>query len=480
MRFIVAPFRRAASQSALHHGYRFEMTFKRLACFGSSFVLLAVVGVGCDSESSSNGTNNPSTPGGGDAGVASTCPPLTGPGTKHSTAITSDETWTAAASPHVVTFPQSIAAGSTLTLEPCAVVKLDSRIGFLVEGKLVASGAADKPIRFERNGAEAWSSIETREGSELRLAYTTLEGGGNANGGRLTQFGAIDLRGDQDVTPQPIFLADHVTIKDSASLGIWAREGGAFAPGSTDLTITGGASFPMLVWSNASGTVPSGSYTGNAIDEIFLPALENRDQIKVDTTLANRGVPYRIGGDTAGTSLTVGGDATPVLTIEPGVTLRFAKQTRLFVANNGANATGGLKAEGTADAPITFTSAEDAPMSGDWGGIQLSGTPDPRTSIAHAKIAYAGGTTGISSYGCPSPPSGTFVNRAGIVIFDGAPTRSFVTNTAIEDSAGDGIVRGWTGDKIDFTASNTFTNIAWCNQSEPKPNMGMCSAECPN
>lgn len=452
-------------------------------------VLVGFALLGCESSSgssSSGGTTptptgtTPTTPPNEDGGVTSTCAPLSGAGTKHTTAIMADETWTAAASPHVVTVNQSIPAGRTLTIEPCAVVKVEPNVGFLVEGKLVALGAASTPIRIERAGDAAWRSIETRKGAELRLAHTTVEGGGNANGGRLTQFGMIDVRGDQDVAPQPIFFADHVTLKGSASLGIWMREGGGFAAGSTELTITGGATFPLLVWTNAASALPTGRYTGNAIDEIFLPAMGSRDQVKADTTLANRGVPYRVGGETGGTSLTVGEKGVrPLLTIEAGTTLRFAKDTRLLVSYEGENAIGALRAEGRADAPIVFTSAEATPKAGDWGGIQIGGTPDARDSIAHATIAYAGGTTGISSFGCPSPPAGTFVNEGGVVIHGGKPSGAFVKNTRIENSAGDGIVRGWTGDEIDFMPSNTFTNVARCNQTAPKPIVGVCSDVCP-
>lgn len=422
----------------------------------------------------------PASDGGDGADVPSACAPAAGPGTPHPSTISADETWTAEGSPHLVAASTTIAAGATLTLEPCAVVKVEAGMGILVEGRLVATGAPDEPIRIERAGSAPWTNIETRKGAELRLAYTTVEGGGDPNGGRLTQFGMIDVRGDQESAPQPIFFADHVTLKGSASLGVWVREGGAFAPGSRDLTVTGGASFPVLVWSNAAGTVPSGRYGKNAIDEIFLPALGTRDAIEADTTLFARGVPYRVGGETAGTSLEVGDKAAvPLLTIEPGVTMRFAKGTRLLLSNDGDAAIGALRAEGTADAPIVFTSAEATPSAGDWTGILFAGAPDPRDAIAHARIEYAGGTSGVSSYGCPSPLGTTFANEAAVLIYGGEPARAFVTDTRIEHSAGEGVVRGWTGAEIDFLPTNAFADVARCNQTSPKPEAGECPKTCP-
>ena len=421
--------------------------------------------------------------GGDDANVPSTCTPPTGAGTTHDTSPAADETWTAAGSPHVVTAILSIAAGRTLTIEPCAVVQLKPAGGLLVSGKVSAIGAADKRITFERSDAsKAWTSIETRKGAEARLAYTTIEGGGNSNGGRPGQFGMLDIRGDQDIAPQPILFVDHVTVKGSESLGIWAREGGGFASGSQDLTITGGATFPMTIWGRASGGIPTGSYTGNATDEIFLPANGVLDDIREDTTLAARGVPYRVGGDLGGKMMRVQSTSgTPLLTIEPGVTMRFAKGVALVVesATTTGPASGALKAEGTADKPIVFTSAEASPAPGDWTGIVLGKKADPRTKIANAKVSYAGGTSGISSFDCPSPANTGFSNEGGILIIGDKPDTAFVTNTTIEQSAGDGIIRGWTGDPVDFLATNTFTNITRCKQTFPQPTVGVCPSPAP-
>lgn len=451
-----------------------------------SLMIVAPAFAGCESDNASTpqadaGSGTFDSGPGTDASVPSTCPPVTGPGTTHAQTPTVDETWSAAASPHVIETNLSIPAGRTITVEPCAVVRLKGAVGMLIEGKLLALGAADKPIRFERgDAAVAWRSIETRTGSELRLAHVTVDGGGDSGGGQLTQFGALDIRGNQDLAPQPIFFADHVTVKGSQSLGIQVREGGAFAPGSQDLSITGGATFPISIWGRSAGTLPSGTYTGNAVDEIILPVKGGTDDIKEDTTFAARGVPYRIGGPTGGKSLTVAGNGSiPLLTIEPGVTLRFDKEVRLELDSSAGAALGALRAEGTADKPIVFTSAAATPAAGDWVGIVIEGTPDARDKIAYAKISFAGGASQISSYDCPSPLNAGFSNEAAIVIAGGQPATAFVTNTTIDSSAGDGIVRGWTGTPVELLATNTFTSITRCNQTFPKPQVGACPVPAP-
>ncbi len=404
----------------------------------------------------------------------SSCEVPTGAGTEHASAPAADETWTAAASPHIVTANIALPAGRTVTIEPCAVVQMRGAVGLLVEGKLIAEGTSDRPIRIEGLDT-AWTTIEARRGAELRFAHVTIDGGGNANGGRIAEYGMLDIRGDQDAAPQPILFADHLTLDNSRSLGVLVREGGGFAPGSTTLTITGGATYPISIWARAAGTLPTGTYTGNAVDEILLPALGGRDDIKENTTFKALGVPYRVGGP----MLRVLGTPAPVLTIEAGTTLRFADNARLHIDTNTAGPGGALVAAGTAAAPVTFTSAAAVPVAGSWVGLVFSGMLDPRNQIANARISYAGGPSQISSFDCPSPQNTGFSNEGGIVIAGTQPASGFVTNSTIATSAGDGVVRGWTGTPVDFLATNTFTAIARCNETFPKPNGTACPVPAP-
>lgn len=458
------------------------MRLHRVIAIGS----LLSLSIACGSSSSdpAPGTTVPTPDGGAEPVVPSTCAAPTGAGTTHSK-VEGDETWTAAASPHIVDAAATIEEGKTLTLEPCAVVQLKAGIGLLVKGQLVGLGAADKPIRIERaEAASAWSNIEVRKGGTLRLAYATVEGGGLANGNTLTGVGMLDIRGDQEAAAQPAFLADHVTLKGSETLGVLLREGGGFAAESKSLTITGGKGFPMSIWGRALRTLPSGTYTGNASDEIIVPASGGRDDIQEDTILVDLGVPYRIGGATGRGNLIVqsASGKVPLLTIKEGVTLKFEAAGRLTLDQSSALVgIGALSVEGTAAKPVIFTSAKASPAAGDWTGIVFEGTPDPRTKINYAKIAYAGGESGISSFGCPSPGAPSFANQAAIIFEGGIPAAGAITNTTIENSAGEGIVRGWTGAEVDLLTTNTFTGIARCNVTTPKPVAGACPdpAPCP-
>lgn len=238
-----------------------------LGSIGVGF-LVAALGTGCQEETTSTGGPDGGAPpietpdGGGD--VPSTCAPPAGPGTVHDGSLDADsETWTAADSPHVIGAALLIKEGQTLTLEPCAVVRIRKSLTVSVRGKIIAEGAADKPITIEADEAEPWARFEASPTSELRFVHTTISGGGFSNGDPLDRFGMLDIRGDQEQPTQGRLHADHLTVKGSASLGVLLREGGGFSTGSRDVTITGGASQPISTWSRAAGTIPTGKYTGN-------------------------------------------------------------------------------------------------------------------------------------------------------------------------------------------------------------------------
>lgn len=467
-----------------------SLPFAPLAAASAGLVALALGACGDDSPGSGplvgpdGGAALPDGALVGEGGtLPSTCAPPTGEGTKHSARLGSDtETWTAEDSPHVVDFSVTIGENQTLTIAPCAVVRLVAKQGLYVRGKLHAEGVAGSPVTIQGDGAEPWSTIEASATSQVRLVHTTVEGGGFANGGRPEEFGMIDVRGNQDDPTQGRLHADHLLAKGSASLGVWLREGGGFSAESRDVSVTGGAAVPVKTWARAAGTLPTGTYTGNATDEIVLEGAGSRDAVVEDATLKNLGVPYRVHAG----QLNVGRGTHPAkttLTIEAGVTLRFPKDGRMLMAAERSDAPGKgvLRALGTAAAPVVFTSTSPEPSPGDWGGLQFEGAPDANTTIDHARIEYAGGSSGISSYDCPSPANPGFTNQGAIVVYGGQPSGAFLTNSAIVASGGDGVVRGWTGDVIDFLPTNTFTSVAQCHQTYPKPREGSCPnpAPCP-
>jgi hypothetical protein len=422
--------------------------------------------------------SNDTTP--ADSGVG--CPAPTGGPTNHPGTV-GTETWTAAGSPHRV--PLNTVVSGTLTIEPCAEVLIGAGLTLSIEstGKLVAEGLADKPIHIGAiDPAKPFAKIRTNNGGTVRLAYVNMDGCGDPLNTIPDLTGALDLQsGDVTAPTKPILYVAHVTITGSRSNGIVTRGGAGFAPGSTDLTITGSAQFPISSWSRAIDGIPAGNYTGNAHDEILIPAIGGHEAMQESATMHERGVPYRIGNQGSAGTLYVGSTAVgaPVatLTIEPGVTIRVKKGGVILIesASLAAPARGALIAVGTAAKPIVFTSLQPVPAAGDWIGVWFDSIPDANDKMDYTRVEYAGATSTSGSSACNTPGP----NDAGIRVF-GLPAGQFITNTTILSSAGHGIDRGWRDNtKPDFLATNTFTSIAKCKQTYPKDTSGACPTTVP-
>ncbi len=154
-------------------------------------------------------------------------------------------------------------------------------------------------------------------------------------------------------------------------------------------------------------------------------------------TLANS--PYVIKG-----TVRVQGVGT-VLTIEPGVTVKFEKGMMLWIKE------GTLIARGTSAAPIRFT-ANSATVAGSWGYIHFDDTSIDATFdssgytggsiLQYATVEYAG-TAGTSSFpaikltsSSPFLDNLTVQNNISDGISGGSNTTLRVTNSTITDNGG--------------------------------------------
>jgi len=426
---------------------------------------------------------------GGEAGsgaVGSKCVEPTGDGTTHSISVATNETWTAADSPHLV--PDGASISATLTIEACAVVRVGAEHDIRVSGELVTLGEADQGVRIERLDADvAWGAIYSDSGGgSLDLAYTAITGGGAVPSNGIPQnYGMIIVRGERGLAPDPRLKTVQVALVDSASQGVVLTNNAAFHADSDGLDVSGSEGFPVMVGSRAAGTVPAGAYTDNAQAAILLGTYERLGEGEADdVTLHERGVPYQVGGETDIGGLEVGiGNGNPAtLTIEPGVEIRFGAGRWLSIEGPD----GVLSALGTATAPIVFTSAAEQPAAGDWLGLSFFTEVAAETQVDHAVISFAGSeNTSTRSYSCGTPlaePSSQAQTMGAVFLaLEVAPTASFITNTLLADSASNGVDRGYTGDAVDFTVDNEFERIAFCVQTEPKPAVGACSVDpaCP-
>ncbi len=407
---------------------------------------------------------------------APACTPATGSGTMHTSEIQAAETWTAAASPHVL--PGDLNILAPVTIEACAVVQIAANATVTVgpAGAILAQGAPGQLVTFEKKDAGAWKVIRVLGGS-VSFTHTLVQGGG---AGSATTDAAITV-GASSSSPSMIHV-DNLDVESSATQGLYVSATG-FDATSQALIVHGSAGYPLHIAGRLSDTIPAGTYTGNTHDEIMITATGPLDSIQSNTRWRDRGVPYHIGSGNANPRLDVtapSGLAT--LTIDPGVTVRFEPGGSLRIEpTTGTNAaSGALVANGTAASPIVFTSAAVTPAAGDWQGIWFGQQVAPSSSIQYAHVQYAGAAS-VSQSGSCVYPSQSAINDAAIRILSGtmAPAQ-FITNTTISDSARHGIDRGFVSDtKTDFLPTNTFTNVAGCKETYPANANNSCPTTVP-
>ena len=421
----------------------------------------------------------------GDASVTGDCPVPTGGPTRHAGDILTDEVWSAADSPHIVEDDVSVREGATLTIEPCASVLIAATKRIEVAypftpntGRLIAEGSPSKHIRFSGLNGARWGSVHVAAPGTARLAYVDFEDGG----GDVFEHGAtLVALGDGEVPPAPVLFVDHVTVRRSRGTGIWLQQRSAFAPGSTDLTVTESgddeAPYPLEVSDQALDSLPSGSYTGNKRDEILVRTEGDGTAgsgVTSDTTLRDLGVPYHM-GDSEGDHFTIGGGAdgkVVTLTIEAGVVMKFEPKTgfmvQLFSTEDPATAI--VRALGTADKPIVFTSASPTPAPGDWRGLWFGGIPQAANVLDHVRIEYAGHDCACSRVTC----SANVEDSDAAVIFSMQPPSAFITNAVFKDIAGHAIMEGFDGSLVNFRPTNKFENVAGCVQTMPRSPTTTC------
>ncbi len=372
----------------------------------------------------------------------------------------------------------TIAAGATLKLSAGADMTVAAGAGGAL-GHLVFAGTAAKHVTVTGAGGGRWNDLKVTAPATMSLSYTDVDGGG-ATGSEGGDGTSLLADGGAAASPTAECLAvDHLSITDSGTVGLLLQGGAAFMPGASDLHITGSGAdvspdigtpvaVPLVLSGEALYSLPSASTVDGAQPGIWVTG----GDITRDTTLADLGAPYLLYG-----SLTVGSTsgAPATLTLDPGVSLLFSAGERLTINVHGLGQ-GALQAVGTATQPITMGSWTDTTgAAGDWVGVIFNGdntSPLAPSRMENVGISFAGGDGGFSGYAC-EPTSGD--ENGGLSFFDAMPAAGSITSVSITDSAGNGIVEGWTGLPMDLTSMNVFHNVAECDAVAPMSASG-CGA----
>ncbi|MGH9315576.1 MAG: Ig-like domain-containing protein [Thermoanaerobaculia bacterium] len=323
----------------------------------------------------------------------------TGVPTQVSGTISTSTTWTVAGSPYVLTGSVNVSGSPapTLTIQAGVTVKGNSGSNLVVSwpsgGVLVANGTAPSPILFTANGSTTpgfWAGLYLGSNTPTasQISYATVEYGGLASLSR----GGIYI---ENTSP----TIDHVTVRNSLIAGITVNGGSPSVTSSTFSNNSGPAI--TLTAKTTLGSCSGLVATGNTIDGIEMGGAT----VDVNTTWKNTSLPFIV---TGAVYVEKNGTPTPVLTIEPGVTVKFNAGLTLKV---GSGYPGTLSAVGTSGQPITFTANSGSPTAGFWNSLLL-GAGVTATTIAYATVSYGGSTA--YTYG-------------GVTVEGSAPTLDHVT-----------------------------------------------------
>lgn len=299
------------------------------------------------------------------------------------------ETWTACGSPHFVKgdFVVGGLESPVLTIEAGAVVRFENNASLIVgeeqPGGLIIEGTAANPVVLTADSsapkAGFWKGIHLGEVTmrdKVSINGTRIEYAGGEHGALYANAAGLPLEVNVTDTEIKESLFAGIQIENNVRL---SDKSGRLKIGGTKSGTSGGG-FPIITDLIGSHLIPNGTYTGNAIDAVRITGMNTYDILTTSTTWRNVGVPYDIE-----ISVTVEGPSKPVLTIEPGITTKWAPETFLEIANSS---TGGLKAVGTKEKPIVFSGSVEK-KSG-WMGIGFG----PRSvgssiQVQHATVAFA-------------------------------------------------------------------------------------------
>ncbi len=207
------------------------------------------------------------------------------------------------------------------------------------------------------------------------------------------------------------------------------------------------------------------SYGDDVVFTTLGGTIKNTATISANTTWTYAGSPYIINGN-----ILVYGSSQPVLTIEPGVEVRFNGFYYLQIGNNsGSFPLGRLVAQGTPSSPIVFTSNKTLlnRARGDWYGIRFYKHASSESILNYVTVEYGGyGSAYGSMYISDSSPdiqnsTIRYGNFDGIYIAattgNSAP---IITSSIISDNSGKGVYVSGTYASVASITNTTFANNA--------------------
>lgn len=359
-------------------------------------------------------------------------------GTSHGLPITSSETWTRAASPHMV--HGHLYVNGTLTIEGGATVIFDDAAGLTfgryAPASLQAQGSVAAPIVMRGTDTVgspgAWIGLTFRGGTISEMRHVSLSGCGRERTDSQPP-GCLVLGGQIIPEDDPTLLIDHVTVEDAAGGAVILQRESRFAAGSAALSVRNMRGYIASLPAAETVHFPfGGTFVGIDTNQVRL----TEDTLRDSVTWASD-IPWAVFEP-----VLIEGPHHPVLTIPAGATLLM--KGGLVV---GKNAPGGLQV-GTEGGPtVNLLPAEDS-----WNGVDFFAYALTST-ISDAVLEHCGTNVDARGPGCVHlqgdynwiipPPVAVFKNvtirdaiDVGLVLANGGRLGAGSTNLTITGTFG--------------------------------------------
>lgn len=306
-------------------------------------------------------------------------------------------------------------------------------------GSLDATGTAGSPIVFRgiTAGKGTWLGLGFNSSSpNNKLIYCDISGGGSDKLYNGSQFEAnVTLQCEARVSIQ------NTTISDSGGFGIYMLDEDTNLESFKENSLVNNELAPILIHLPQVDQLDTASSYADGNGRAYIQVM-GQSITDADLTMANLGVPYRIGKARSGTNPYV----EKALTILPGVVLEFEPSIGLVLGHPSFDCiplTGSLHAEGTLEEPIIFRGL--AAGQGSWRGIGINSNASANL-LKYCEVIGGGGSQMYNAGG----QGNVVIHCSGSLTID---------NCTIADSGGWGVDFVQGGNSLTNT-NNTFTNNA--------------------
>ncbi|MFB6283955.1 MAG: hypothetical protein ABEK59_08505 [Halobacteria archaeon] len=339
-----------------------------------------------------------------------------------------------------VTGEIKVVDGAELRILPGATVEFDegATIKFL-DGHLRAQGRKEKPITFTGTGKQRgfWKGLYfSNPDSRNVINHSVIEYGGSKELGDA--YEASNLIAELDTELE----VKNTIIQESDGYGFYIGSKADVKDFSNNKVSQNSLGAGYVQAPSLHGLSATTTYTGNGNDVV---------DVEIGGTPGLGGVPageevswpaisadYRFKKGRVDGIAPIRGD----LTIEPGATLRFERDTGLAVKTDGSLKAVGETPEGRID-PITFSAVKS--NKGYWRGIYLQSSKSEKNQLRNVVIEYGGS----ESYNYADKPANLTLARGSTVD---------VTDSTLRESGGYGFFFDPRSELGKFTGNTVTAN----------------------